>query len=536
MQFNTEQLQAIECEDKKIVCLAGAGAGKTASMIERISRIVDSGVNPQSILVLTFTRAAAFNMKHRYLSKHAGTISPEFRTFHSFCYSLVSTDSAIRKALGYASVPGVASEEMTKKIDKSAQLQSKFNVSQKKLKNRNLCTPKDLYQIEMYEKTRKRLMKAENIITFDELSEEVCNLFTNDDPSITSYKEKYKYIFVDEFQDTDPIQKDFIESCKDSHLFVVGDALQSIYSFRRADSSIIKEYAVDPKWTTIRLSKNYRSTPRVCKYANSKTGYADPSYRIALVPTREDTGKVVEKKYLEYTDIYEGVSDKMLQDLGFEILNRPEGSTAILCRTNKEVNIIVNYLKGEGIVCSTNQRNDDALALMECVVDNKYFIDYVSTSLNSDQYALYLKSMDIDKPEKPVQYLYAKFGHIPKVKYIMDTVFRIREEFLSKDPVFIKAQKIFELLDIKDVIIDTDAEDNQSLKNYIVDTINKQIESDVYCGTIHSSKGLEYTNVYVINVDDKSFPLREEDNNNLFYVACTRAKDNLKVYLHVDHL
>ena len=64
------------------------------------------------------------------------------------------------------------------------------------------------------------------------------------------------------------------------------------------------------------------------------------------------------------------------------------------------MNIIVNYLKGEGIVCSTNQRNDDALALMECVVDNKYFIDYVSTSLNSDQYALYLKSMDIDKPEK----------------------------------------------------------------------------------------------------------------------------------------
>ena len=56
----------------------------------------------------------------------------------------------------------------------------------------------------------------------------------------------------------------------------------------------------------------------------------------------------------------------------------------------------------------------------------------------------------------------------------------------------------------------------RSLKNYIVDTINKQIESDVYCGTIHSSKGLEYTNVYVINVDDKSFPLREEDNNNYF--------------------
>lgn len=820
-KFNEQQLKAIECNDKHIVVVAGAGAGKTHTMIHRIKRLVDGGAEPESILVLTFTRAAALEMKERFISLSKGAvISPEFRTFHSFCYHLVLTDADVRLACGYSSVPAIADTADARRILAEAKNQSDFKVSERKMKDRKLMTPKEVYQYEMYKKTLNRLMRAKNLITFDQLSTLVCELFEKNDPSIQMYKEKYKYIVVDEFQDTDNEQFTFISSFKDSNIFVVGDVLQCqpagtkitladdsikciedikvgdylltydrkqgryirgrakitpftnyvediehhyadkileiktsdhtsrytpehttyakihyegnencyvtylmsndagwwrvgstklflqsqgdmfgprmrlqsehgnavwilgiyenvrdawlneqivayqygipqttwehentkfnaddltklyhalgdlkhnaekclnhyhrdidyplftkydtwkhfsklhlfpihvgnliprfmdvvvpevfvnnegyeeyrntyeqileinecpgcevysmsvsrlhnyvsdgilthncIYSFRNADSSIMKGLIDSGEWTVIRLYKNYRSATSICNFANKNTTYADPQYRIELDPFREDSGKVdVECCYQENS--YDTLPEDCADDILKELKTRRKGNYALLARSNKEVAALSEFLKQNKIEFVTRCKNDESLRILRCVSDNEYFLNYVSTQLDSEKYSQYLRMVYVDATEDELSYFYEKFRRVPRIKYYMDTVIGIRVVFNDgKLTTYEKIDKILKLLDIKDnIVIDCADDSNRGILQYLIDEITKSTESDIYVGTIHSVKGLEFNNVFLLGVDGASFPLMNEDNHNLYYVGITRAKDYLRVY------
>jgi len=110
MNFNKEQLEAINCEDKNIVCIAGAGTGKTQTLIGRMIRLINEGVSPDNILCLTFTRAAATEMGERYRKLSGEIKTPMFATFHAFCYHLLCVDSVLRNYLGYNKVPDIADE------------------------------------------------------------------------------------------------------------------------------------------------------------------------------------------------------------------------------------------------------------------------------------------------------------------------------------------------------------------------------------------------------------------------------------------
>ena len=143
--LNKEQSVAVMSDDKKILCLAGAGTGKTFSMIERIARLVSSGVDPASILALTFTNAAAFEMRSRFQNRCKGCTIPEFRTFHSFCYSLMAVDKEVRRKLGYTQMPSLATDSNKKQIEKlerqlrkETQPKKKFELYQKLLELRRL--------------------------------------------------------------------------------------------------------------------------------------------------------------------------------------------------------------------------------------------------------------------------------------------------------------------------------------------------------------------------------------------------------------
>ena len=143
MGLNTEQQFAVDCNDAKILCLAGAGAGKTKTMIARIVRLVNDGVDPKRILALTFTNAAAFEMKERYKLTPNLDISrgvPEFRTFHSFCYSLIIKDLAIRQRIGYAQIPSVCDDAEFKEIKQKVKLQLNCKLTADQLDGENLYT------------------------------------------------------------------------------------------------------------------------------------------------------------------------------------------------------------------------------------------------------------------------------------------------------------------------------------------------------------------------------------------------------------
>lgn len=523
--MNEQQILAVTDNSKRIVCLAGAGSGKTFTMLNRISRLIDEGIDSQSILALTFTRASALDMKSRYILNHKNSICPEFKTFHAFCYTLLSTDNQILHKLGYHSVPAIADDDDIVRM--KAKVRAELNIKQKSTDKP--LTPKEQFQQELYHKRLKKLMDAENVISFDTLSKEVCNLFVSNDPCIQIYKNKYKYIFIDEFQDTDPTQFEFMLSFKGSNLFVVGDVLQAIYGFRNADSRIIKSLIDSKDWKTIKLFENYRSKNEICNFANRITGYADKQYRLELSGQGRGGSVSVfcledERKFYDPT-----IPEDEAFDIISELTNR-SGSTAILCRTNKEVDYMCGCLDESRIPYVRQIRTNLAEKFLNSVFNNEYFIEWVSTELNSQNYGTYLRLFELNHPENPVLYFYENFGKIDKIRYLMNTVFSIRQEFKKDISPNIKCRNILELLDIKDVIVDTNAKSTKEIYEYLISTVNKKLESDIYVGTIHSVKGLEYNNVFVVGVNDRSFRLDSEENHNLYYVAVTRAKNWLKVY------
>jgi DNA helicase-2/ATP-dependent DNA helicase PcrA len=228
--LNKAQQIAVDSESPKILCLAGAGTGKTRTLIERIVGLVNRGVAPSSILALTFTNAAAFEMKERYREYVDSGESPEFRTFHSYCYDLMSKDIKVRNALGYTSMPSIADDYKQKRIESEALTQSGIRLSKTKISDPASLSMKEKKDYEILMKFRKRLMVKENLITFDELCQGVCKLFISKDPIVDKYRNMIKYLHVDEYQDTDKVQHNFVMSFSDSaNIFVVGDSLQSLY-------------------------------------------------------------------------------------------------------------------------------------------------------------------------------------------------------------------------------------------------------------------------------------------------------------------
>ena len=186
MSLNEQQQAVVDSNARRILCLAGAGTGKTYTMLARIRRLVADGVDPRSILVLTFTNAAAFEMEQRYSgSKMRPAATPKFGTFHSFCYGLISQDRFIRTLLGYNEIPSVATEAETKHIRNEAAMHLGYKLSE--------AVKDDKKRSALYA-AADRIMKQRNLITFDKMCYDICSLFVHNNGAIKRYKEMYKYI------------------------------------------------------------------------------------------------------------------------------------------------------------------------------------------------------------------------------------------------------------------------------------------------------------------------------------------------------
>lgn len=530
MGLNNEQLQAVNSKSDRILCLAGAGAGKSRSLLARISRLVSDGVDPSSILALTFTNAAAAEMKERYENEHAGMQVPEFRTFHAFCYSIVCKDPEIRSALRYDSVPGIASEEDEKAIEEKARAQCKITLSKERLKNRDDLTKKEQFQADLYDKAIDRLMRSANIITFDALNSEVATLFASGHPATQKYKDQYKHVFVDEFQDTDSCQIKFLNSFQTTNFYFCGDCLQNIYSFRGTSNEYIKALANTPDWEKIKLFTNYRSTRQICEYANRfSKQYADPSYRIEMQGTRD--GDRVVTKLVGSPSNYNAINPQDLDDVIKE-LSKLSGTSAILCRTNREAGFVTSYLKKQNVVCTSNQ-DTKVPHLIECAISDTYMLGWLASYLSSNKYGEYIRlSSQVAKPG--VEWFLKTFGSNPQIKEDAKIAMQLRTIAQSPDQVNAKLELAAKVLNVKGIKPANMAYSGRAFLEYLKEAITYIKSSELYVGTIHSVKGLEYDNVFVMNVGSYSFKLNNEDEKNLFYVAITRAKNRLYVYRLFD--
>ncbi len=286
MSLNKEQNRAVKIVDGRVLVLAGAGSGKTKVLTHRISHLIkNNGIKPHSILALTFTNKAALEMQER-LKKLIGVKNAKevmLTTFHSFCVKLlrqeadkigysknfsIYDDKDIRRLLNQQS-----KDILKKQIDISTE---SLIESISSLKNKNLSLDempslgspeKDKFFKDLYKNVNSSL-KTYNAIDFDSLLTLSVELFKKDKKVLEKYQTRFKYILIDEFQDTNPIQYKLAEqlSRKHNNLFVVGDDDQSIYGWRGSCIEHILHFKADHK---IKLEQNYRSTQSILNAANS---------------------------------------------------------------------------------------------------------------------------------------------------------------------------------------------------------------------------------------------------------------------------
>jgi len=525
MNLNKGQQEAVDCNSNRILVLAGAGTGKTHTMLSRISKLVKEGINPYNILVLTFTNAAAFDMESRYRTNHKNKIVPLFNTFHAFCYKLIISDINIRKLIGYSDVPNIIDDAQMKLIDTKVRQQCGTKLSNDKISGKKTVSMKEKFDYDLYWKAFRKAIKSENLITFDIMCYDVCQLFTNNSPLIQQYMQRYQYIFVDEFQDTDPQQWDFVKSFIDSNIFVVGDVQQAIYGFRGATSSIIKSLTQNDDWRTIRLVENYRSTTQICDYSNLINTGIHESYKLDL------TSNILGEEVLELGSPYTGNTNPKLDETVSNIIEDMFGVTAILCRTNQEVNNIKKLLDNKGVIYNSNNAQKDVVDVLKGVLDNTYLLGWLSTKLDATRYIEWIRLCTIDANYATLDEFCKLYSSRYTIRVIIDNVMHIRT--ILRDNKLLAYQQcncIIEYLGMPQRLIDGDIDTPHKLINYVIDIATKSEDSALYVGTIHSVKGLEYDTVHVLGVHGNSFKIEDEEHRNLYYVACTRAKSKLFIY------
>lgn len=536
MQLNTEQQRVVDCNDKKMLCLAGAGTGKTATMLARIGRLISEGVDPKNILVLTFTNAAAFEMKNRFMKDTNLTSTPQFRTFHGFCYYLLCVDKEVREALGYSKLPSIATESQISQISTKAKLQLNIKLSENKLCGKAKLSPREARVVNLYHKLVRTKLHSDNLITFDIMLKDICNLFIQESSCVSKYFSMYKYIFIDEFQDTDPLQWKFVSAFKDANVMVVGDALQSIYAFRNADSSIIKKLADSDEWTTIKLFSNYRSTKQICKFANDLSStYSSDSYRVAI--SSNVSGSKVSIKPYHIRSFIEIVDTDALEIIYNQITENKGKSVAILARTNAEVSEIQAFFKSKNITINSNSMLHVS-NIIESVRSNTYLTEWLSTMLNQESYSAYVRLCTVDPSIDKLSAVISFFDSSvdSNVYTILNTVSRIRKIYSqTSKSLASRTEAILELLGYPNVSIMLPVPKDISYGQYILQCLQNQITDNIYIGTIHSAKGLEYDNVYLMGVQSRYFQLKDEQNLNLYYVGITRAKYKLTIFEDKDY-
>jgi len=276
MTLNAQQQQAVNATEGRVLVLAGAGSGKTKVIVHRIAHLIQKGADPSSILGLTFTNKAAAEMRERIgkllSSKEAKKVV--LCTFHSFCMRLLRQEI---QHLGYTKNFSLYDErdirrllkQMTREVlEHEGDLPSIEPVYQEISRAKSLGTiPTDKISQTLF-KRMQTSMRAFNAVDFDSLLTLTLELFEKHPQVLEKYQDHFRYIMIDEYQDTNPIQYKIAKllSAKYGNLCVVGDDDQSIYGWRGAE---IKNILTFESNHVIKLEQNYRSLPNILKAANS---------------------------------------------------------------------------------------------------------------------------------------------------------------------------------------------------------------------------------------------------------------------------
>ena len=594
-ELNDKQIEAVINIDRPLLILAGAGSGKTRVITYKISYLIENGVDPYNILALTFTNKAANEMKERAIGLNSLANGVWISTFHSLCVMILRKEIDI---IGYKNnfniIDTKDSANLIKACLKELNLDEKTfvpkNIAAQISFNKNkMVDPKRFFIesqndfrlskiAEVYNLYQEKL-RIDNLLDFDDLIFFVVKIFMNNDNVLEFYANRFKYILVDEYQDTNASQYLLIKllTSKSKNICVVGDDDQSIYSWRGADIKNILEFEKDfSNAKIIKLEQNYRSTQIILDAANSviknnfnrkaknlwtqeKNGDKICIYRAENYKLEADflVNKILfyrEQNKFDFKDcavLYRNnFLSRIIEDefVKRNIAYRLVGSTRFYDRM--EIKDLIAYLKfinnpsdeisllriintpRRGIGDKTLEKInyfalEEKISLWEAL--DIYVINSAKPNKNLCDFVGLIKNLLSYKENNSIYDLMQKIifdinykEYLEKQEECISRLENI-EEFLAKIMEFEKSQDgEYSLTDFLEQIALLSEIDNYN-----------QSENAVSLMTLHGAKGLEFPCVYIFGADDDIFPTNFKSDNELeeerrlFYVGITRAKKKL---------
>jgi DNA helicase-2/ATP-dependent DNA helicase PcrA len=547
--LNNQQQEAVEYTGGPLLVLAGAGSGKTKVLTHRVVHLIEKQiVKPENCLLLTFTNKAATEMGNRINELLTNDCQPlAFSgTFHSFCAKILRIDGIhIKIDKNFLIYDDNDQKDLIRDICNNLNISESFKpnsilyaISEAKSQ---MLTP-NLYQeiangdfaklvSKVYGEYQKKL-KEINALDFDDLMIKVLELFENNE-ILSKWQDKIKQIFIDEWQDTNKVQYELVRSLDGGRgiITAVGDASQSIYSWRGADyrniNNLINEYS---NIKIVNLEQNYRSTQNILEAANNviKNNSTHP---VLELRTDKDKGEKItiysaRNGFDEAVFITEEL--KRLKTNGLKY-----SDIAILYRTNAQSRVLEESLIHNGIpyILIGGTKFYDRKEI-------KDILAYLRLAANKKDIVSQKRVLSLGKKR------YVKFKNL-EIDIEMMTTLEILDLIISKTEYILKFKE-------------TDPEDVNRLENIkelrsvaltfpnlvefleqvsLVESSNKiSAASDtVTLMTLHSAKGLEFSIVFIVGLEEGIFPHSRslfekdqlEEERRLMYVGITRAKEKL---------
>lgn len=598
--LNPQQRQAVLHDESPLLIVAGAGSGKTAVLTRRIAHLLKfRGVQPWQILAITFTNKAAKEMRERVIN----LIGPEANTmavstFHSTCVRILRRNAQLVPGLNsnFTIYDSDDSKRLLQQIAKDMDLDIK-KYSPRVLGNKISGWKNELVGVDqatkesslfgsVYATYQQRLRRA-NALDFDDLIGEVVRIF-HEHPDVASYyRRRFKFVLVDEYQDTNHAQYEFISALvgKDgSGLCVVGDADQSIYAFRGATIRNIREFERDfPNATTILLEQNYRSTQNILSAANAViahnehrgkknlwTDRGEGTKIIGYVADREEDeaqfiARTIDERHLPYNEVAimyrTNAASRVIEDVFIRtgIPYRVVGGTRFYER--KEVRDIIAYLR-------VVDNPDDEVSLRRIVntprrgIGDKAlaFVTAFASRENISLYEAMKRADEVDYLGARGKNAITKFvtmmeelrSETPEVGDLINLITDVsgyREELeKSKDPRDeARLDNLNELVAYaRDFASQARANDEDDSVQAFLERVSLVADADqipdagqgvVTLMTLHTAKGLEFPYVFLPGWEEGQFPhMRSlgsaeeiEEERRLAYVGITRARKQLFV-------
>lgn len=589
--LNEEQKKAVAHEKGPLLVIAGAGSGKTRVVTSRIAHLIENGVPAQNILGVTFTNKAAQEMKERVhnLAQKDVLIS----TFHALGARMLRSSI---DALGYSPQFTIYDEDDAEKLLKASvkeALGSNVKVDMKALRfsistfKNNLILPENapfseytsIYEI--YQKKLKEYMACD----FDDLIFLPVQILMNHPHILAEYQERWKYILVDEYQDTNKAQYEFVKliASRYKNLFVVGDPDQSIYSWRGADVSNILNFEKDyPDAKIIRLEENYRSTNTILQAANAVIQNNESRFEKALWSQKGEGQKI---------QVFEAMSERFEAEYVINTIQKLHAQNisyndiVIFYRTNFQSRTFEDallrkkmpYVIVGGLSFYQRKEIKDMLSflrLLEYPYDIASFLRVINLPKRGLGDAFLTKLVDA---ASSAQYsLLSYLFHIYSEESSFQLTTKQRQGIGEFIQIITKLQEIKQknsLVDlVKGAIFETgyldilkeDKETEQERKENLMELLAKAEEwekerqnptlqefleeialatsfdpktstESVHLMTVHNGKGLEFEVVFLVGLEEELFPhihaKKEpkdlEEERRLFYVGITRAKKQL---------